>query len=244
MKLFWLELKQPDRLATHDWLAPGERLRLSAMRFPKRRADWLLGRWTAKRAISLAMGLPDIDGQFERLEIRAAPSGEPEAYAHNEPLPVTISISHRDGVALCVVTPADEDIGCDLELVEQRSAAFAADYFTEEEQAFVARCCPSQKDLLLNLLWSSKESAMKALHQGLRLDARSLNVILNPNADRMSDGTWTSLRVRYGDEDFCGCWSRQGNRLRTVVARASSLELTPLHWPPQVRTTERTVIRI
>jgi len=31
------------------------------------------------------------------------------------------------------------EIGCDLEVVEPRSDAFVADYFTSEEQALIAR---------------------------------------------------------------------------------------------------------
>jgi 4'-phosphopantetheinyl transferase len=233
MKLFWLEQQQSDVLASYDWLGPTEKLRLDAMRFPKRRADWLLGRWTAKRAIASVLGASDRSESLQTFEIGATASGEPQAYADDRSLPITISISHRAGVGLCVVATAGADIGCDLEVVEQRSPAFAADYFTAEERAFVARRCASERDLFLNLLWSSKESTMKALHQGLRLNAQSLSVNLDSNALGACEDTWPPLRVRYGDKDFFGRWSRTGGLLRTVVTRVPFLDLATITLPPQ-----------
>ena len=227
MKLFWLEQHQSDLPANPEWLGTREVLCLDAMRFPKRRADWLLGRWTAKHAIAAFLGHPVAPSSLASLEVLAAPSGEPRAYAEDELLPVTISISHRAGVAICAVTTVGVNIGCDLELVEHRSAAFESDYFTMDEQRVIAHCDAARRDLLLNLLWSSKESAMKALHQGLRLDPRSITIALGTIADRTAD--WNPLRVRYDDEcNFCGYWSRSGDLLRTVVARALSLELVAI----------------
>ena len=52
---------------------------------------------------------------------------------------VTISLSHRSGAAICAVAPAGVDLGCDLEVIEPRSEAFVADYFTVDEQALVAQ---------------------------------------------------------------------------------------------------------
>ena len=55
------------------------------------------------------------------------------------PETVTISISHRDGIAICAVTAGNVMLGCDLELVETRSTAFIADYFTKTEQELIAQ---------------------------------------------------------------------------------------------------------
>ena len=50
--------------------------------------------------------------------------------------------------------------------IEPRSDAFVADYFTIEEQALVARASAADRDRILALLWSGKESALKALREG------------------------------------------------------------------------------
>ena len=127
---YWLEQTEADVLAGDDWLSPGETRRLAEMRFPKRRADWRLGRWTAKCAVCACL---DRTGSLGDIEIRAAPSGAPEVFYANRPVDVEISISHRAGVACCVVARKIAAIGCDLELIEPRSSAFIADYFTVDE---------------------------------------------------------------------------------------------------------------
>ena len=200
------------------------------MRVPQRRSDWLLGRWTAKSAVAARLGVPVDAKSLSALEIRAASSGQPEAYLEAAPLAVSISISHRAGVALCTVGPGRAEVGCDLEQVEERSDAFVADYFTVEEQAQVARAPASERPLLINLFWSAKESALKALHEGLRLDTRSVNVEVVLIEASRDETSWQPLRVRLRDGgEFCGRWRQEGSTLRTIVARASSLEVFPIN---------------
>jgi len=229
MNVYWLEQTQANLPSEDDWLGPSEALRLKAMHFPKRRADWLLGRWTAKCAVAACLGLSERMEELSRVEVRAAVSGEPEAYLEGLPLPLCISISHRAETALCLVGPAGAKLGCDLELVEERSEAFAEDYFSDDEKALLARSSPSHRDMLLSLLWSAKESVMKALHQGLRLPPRSIRITIAPIADCAESVEWSPLHARYGsDPALCGYWRKSGNLLRTVVAAAPSLFVFPI----------------
>src|SRR5271165_470275 len=178
MDVYWLEQAEGDVPAENDWLSASEAVRLNAMRFAKRRADWRLGRWTAKRAVAAYLDVPGHSQALANIEIRPAASGAPEVFVLKTAAPATISLSHRDGTALCAVAPSGTALGCDLELIETRSDGFVADYFTAEEQALVARVSSEDRPRLLALLWSAKESALKALHEGLRLDTRSLTVSL------------------------------------------------------------------
>jgi 4'-phosphopantetheinyl transferase len=229
MNVFWLEQTEADVPAESDWLSPSEALRLAGLRFPKRRADWRLGRWTAKRAVAACLGLPIHAENLALLEIRAAASGEPEVFLQRVPAAVSISLSHRAGVALCAVTPSSTALGCDLEIVEPRSDAFAADYFTVEEQALLSRTPASNRAVLLSLLWSAKESALKALHQGLRLDTRSVIVELDLRAKSSDSVPWIPLQVRHGNGSiFHGCWFVRGRLLRSLVAAAPSLHAIPI----------------
>ena len=137
MDVFWLEQSEADLPAGDDWLSAGEVDRLTTMRVPKRRADWRLGRWTAKRALSAYLNLPGHHQALTDIEIRPAPSGAPEAFIANRPASAAISLSHCNGNAICAVAAFGTALGCDLELVEPRSDAFVADYFTVER----ARAC-------------------------------------------------------------------------------------------------------
>jgi 4'-phosphopantetheinyl transferase len=136
--VYWLEQAESDVAAENDWFSPSELVRLNSMRFPRRRAEWRLGRWTAKNAVAAYLGLPADAQGLAALEIRAAPSGAPEVFVEQRRAAVAISLSHRAGLSVCVVAPPEVKLGCDLEVVEPRSDSFVADYFTLPEQVLVA----------------------------------------------------------------------------------------------------------
>jgi len=234
MDVYWLEQTEADVPAENQWLSAGEMLCLAGLRFAKRRTDWRLGRWTAKRALAAHLNLPADLSALANIEIQAATSGAPEVYLLNQPASVTISLSHRAGAAMCTVARAEASLGCDLEMVEPRSDAFVADYFTANEQALVSQELAEKRPLLITLFWSAKESALKALRHGLRLDTRCMDVSPVDSTARhacdgrqnpypvsllapVSDG-WRPLRVRYqGDRVFRGWWRSTDHMVRTVV---------------------------
>jgi 4'-phosphopantetheinyl transferase len=217
MDVHWLEQTSADLPAGDDWLSPGEAERLAGMRFPKRRADWRLGRWTAKHAASRYLNLPEDARSLARVEIRAAPSGAPEVFLGNEPAPVTISISHREGRAGCAIARPPAMLGYDLEIVEPRGEAFAGDYFTAAEQELVAQASPADRWRILAVLWSGKESVLKALRVGLRLDTR-LVTVYPADALLPAENRWRRLHARYESQDFQGWWQQTGTVVRTLVA--------------------------
>ena len=231
VNIFWLEQTEPDVPADNQWLCANEIFRLAAMRIPKRRADWRLGRWTAKQAVAACLNLPTDLPALANIEIRAAISGAPEVFLHNRPADIAISLSHRAGTALCSVAPLGATFGCDLELIEPRSDAFVADYFTVDEKAIIHRTSVAERALVLALLWSGKESALKALRVGLRLDTTSMCV--SPSDDWPQTSTewdpilpeatnpdgWRPLQVRYSaGQVFGGWWRAQNGLVRTVVS--------------------------
>jgi len=114
MDVYWLEQSEADVPTADDWLSSNEVVRLIGMRVAKRRADWRLARWTAKCALAIYLKLPDHPQSLQEIEVRPAPSGAPEAFVSNAAVAVTISISHRAGVAACAVAPPGASLGCDL----------------------------------------------------------------------------------------------------------------------------------
>ena len=235
MNVYWLEQTDADVPAENQWLSPGEILSLGRMRFAKRRNDWRLGRWTAKRALAACLNLPCDLVALANIEIRAAASGAPEVFLLNQTSPVTISLSHRASTAMCAIALTGAGIGCDLEVIEPRSNAFIADYLTAREQALVEQTLDEERALLVTVLWSTKESALKALHVGLRLDTNCMDVSfidglpphtdqsqhdppLVPMGDIEPDG-WRPLQVRYSSEQvFCGWWRHENQMVRTFVS--------------------------
>ena len=223
MKTYWLEQTEADVPAHDDWLSSDEAALLSRMRFPKRRADWRLGRWTAKRAAAAYLDLPTDSRALREIEVRPAPCGAPELFVGNAPAVVTISISHRAGVAACAIAMSGAALGCDLELVEARDASFVADYFTREEQDSISRESEQDQPWLVTLLWSAKESTLKTLRQGLRADTRSVAVTLDTRANHNPGaggvGRWHPLLVQHAEAEILhGWWQSSGQLVRTLVA--------------------------
>jgi 4'-phosphopantetheinyl transferase len=217
MRVYLLDQRQAEVPSGNDWLCDDEIQSLNTMRFLKRRTDWRLGRWTAKCAVATCLSLPTSGRALARIKIRASTSGAPEVYLGKAGPSLTISLSHREGTALCAVARSGVQLGCDLELVEPHGDAFIADYFHPEEQALFARISVAESPRMVALLWSAKESVLKALHEGLRLDTRSVIVSLSLGACDLFG--WSPFQVRCSDGQTFDGWSRStAANLQTVVA--------------------------
>jgi 4'-phosphopantetheinyl transferase len=227
VNVYWLEQNVSEAPAGDEWLSGSERARLNGLRIPKRRADWRLGRWTALCALSRYWHLARDSEPLAGLELRPASSGAPRVFFHGSPAPVMLSLSHSGGAGLCAIAPPAVEVGCDLETVEPRSAAFVADYFTAEERNLVARTPAALRDRTVTLLWSAKESALKALGCGLRADTRWVNA--TPDSFLETGEEWRRLSVTHiTGRTFCGWWRESRQLVRTVVANPSPLQLIPL----------------
>lgn len=187
MALFWIgsELSLGGTVLAGDevpagveWLSSGEQEVLRGLRLPKRRGDWLLGRWTAKRVVLEYLrergegAVPAVDG----ISILAASDGAPEVVLAGGAIPVGVSIAHSGGRALAVVGPRGAVFGADLETIEARSAAFIEDFFTTAERAWVESLGESDRAWGACLIWSAKEAVLKALRVGLREDTRAVEI--------------------------------------------------------------------
>jgi len=197
-----------------EWLSTTERAVLDTLRLQKRRNDWRLGRWLARRAVVAA--LPAAPADFV---VVAAADGAPEAGGLDSP--VALSISHRHGRGLAVAALGDSPIGCDLELIEPRSDRFVRDWLTEREGTRVLAAADAARSLLANLCWSAKESASKVLRVGLRFDTRSFDVELPALATTFDASTsWQPLSVKAVKNDavFVGAWRVAAGFVETVLA--------------------------
>lgn len=197
-----------------DWLTDDERAVLAGLHLSKRREEWRLGRWTARRAVAAAIGQPDTAP--EKIRVMAGEDGAPRATVDGHDGPISLSISHRAGRAFCAAAADDVALGCDLELVEPRSDAFVRDYFTDGERGMVLQAEDDEKHLLANLVWAAKEAALKGMRTGLRADTRSVVVSwIAGGAD-----AWAPLRLAVPgqDEPWPGWWRKEDDFVYTVAA--------------------------
>ena len=171
-------------------------------------------------------GCQRIPRSLARIEVSNRPSGAPAVVVDGVESGLDVSLSDRAGWAVCLVGVRLGRLGCDLEIVENRSAGFLAEFLTPAEQEYVASQPGSDRDLASNLIWSAKESGLKVLQTGLRRDTRSVQVVIGGPVGTTG---WSRLDVRVAEGGVLpGWWRRAGSFLVTVAAEAPLPPPAPL----------------
>ncbi len=230
--IYWLVQSDADLPAGTDWLTPAEASRLATLRFPKRRHDWLLGRWTAKRLLQDVIAQTElIHAPLSELEIATCPDGAPLARWTPPAGPrrqFTLSLSHSGDSAFgALILGQAAALGADLERIAPRPEAFSAAYFTDAELAQVD-CAPARlHDQLITGLWSAKEAALKAVRLGLTVDTRAVECRLAPPSTALA--SWATFSVRWDAQRvprplpaLQGWWRLAGDFVVTVAAPAAA----------------------
>jgi 4'-phosphopantetheinyl transferase len=219
----WLACAEAGVPLGGDWLSPRELARLDVLRFPKRRNEFLLRRWTGKRVAAAALGMaPSTPSGWAAVELLNHPTGAPYVEVDGVTAGVDVSLTDRAGHAVGLVGPVGTGpgtLGVDLELVEPRSEGFVTDFLTPAEIAWVrGRRDEEGEDgwqHAANLLWSAKEAALKVLRVGLRADTRTVEVAVDLT---VRDDGWAPLLVRAArGRHFPGWWRRDGVFVLTVA---------------------------
>jgi 4'-phosphopantetheinyl transferase len=219
LMLDWLLQEGADiSLPPEMWLAPAEQEKLAGLQVAKRRGDWLLGRWTAKRLLqSVEQKRSGVVWPLAQLAIAPRADGSPELVSPR--LPWALSLSHSHGRALAAVLPGDPDqaIGADLEKIALRPPSFNNDYFTPLEQAWLAELPADQKALGQTIIWSGKEAFLKAIKKGLTLSTQTVSCL--PSAMLRGDIGWQSLQVvsAWETRPWSGWWRTADDFVLTLV---------------------------
>lgn len=186
------DLPPPDNGASYSWLSPAEQAQHTGLGADKRRCDWLLGRWTAKRLLQTV--IEQAMGEYPPLcafVIERMRNGAPRLnleWAHPAWLnALSFSISHSGDRAFCaaVENPPGQalTLGADMEqcpVTPELAAQLERDYITAEEAALVRRAPAHLRARLVTALWSAKEAALKALEVGLTVDTRAVSCRIQP----------------------------------------------------------------
>jgi 4'-phosphopantetheinyl transferase len=237
--MYWLLQSTSDHpdlargIAPQGLLSDSEQARLAVLKIDKRRRDWLLGRWTAKRLIqSYVERQTGLRLPLAALTIDTDPDGAPRLIADSpyHLLPaianLQLSISHSGDRALCALLEGAH-IGVDIERIEPRDWQFVEDYFTADEILRVRLAPVEQCEAATTAIWSAKESALKALRLGLSVDTRSVAcAIAQPDPTRdwghvayAFDGRMLELDTAPA---LTGWWRVADGYVLTVAATANS----------------------
>ncbi|MFN2135203.1 MAG: 4'-phosphopantetheinyl transferase family protein [Candidatus Promineifilaceae bacterium] len=234
MKIDWLIQVAADHpqiaagLAPKGLLSPLEDAVFRRLRTDKRRQDWLLGRWTAKRLLR-AGGMDDDARRFpaHALAILAAADGAPELWLcaggslHRGS--TTVSISHASGIAFCACAgPGMPLLGADIEAVQRRPDGFADQFFSPAEIASLQHAPDADRVWLSTAIWSGKEAVLKAIRVGLRVDTRHLSCLVGGGA--ADEARWRPFAVSWNNPQWLstmpplqGWWRRWHDFILTLA---------------------------
>lgn len=233
--IHWLIESVQDMQEQPDWfLSPAEQAKYAEFQFDKRRREWLLGRWTAKRLVQAVMLEQDNRMiALDAIEIANDADGAPYATFQFPHYPFHISLSHSFDRAFCAASATR--VGADLERILPREQNLVNDFFTTDEIARVNGCLPGTRDLVINAIWSAKEAALKALRKGLSVDTRVVEISLAPFA--LAPEHWTDFQIHFagGDADWSplrGWWRVTDGFVLTLAA---NIQETPdaAEWMPE-----------
>ena len=214
------------------FLSAAELEKFSTFRFEKRRNDWLLGRWTAKRLLQAVL-LQQTDELIARDEIEIFNDADGVPHVTNLRVShamlgiadlegLNVTISHSNDHALCAVS--DHHIGADLEFVEPRAEYLVRDYFTANEIARVNASSPAQHDMVVTAIWSAKEAVLKAMHKGLSVDTRAVEISIAPFENIPAQ--WMAFEIKSDFQNTVllhGWWRAQDGFVLTLAATAAEM---------------------
>lgn len=193
------------------FLANEELSHYRSLSVPKRREEWLLGRWTAKRLIQRVISHDsNVSVRPQDIQIHNRSDGSPVVELAGL-ASLTLTISHSHGHAFCaVVAGSNQLIGADLEHIEPRSKLFAEDYFTTPENDVLDRAkSEAQRSLLTTAIWSGKEASLKAVRAGLTVDTRSVTCLFDLDGLDAA-ATWSPFQISWTPESglpsLTGLW--------------------------------------
>ena len=157
--LYQLEIVDLTNLPPADSiLSLREQAFYQTLRFPKRRTEWLGGRFALKRLTARTLGVTDL----RRIEVLTQETGKPQLIVAGAATALAHSLTHSNGFAVAAVSTELKFIGIDLEKVEHRIDAWKHDFFQPEELV-------REDDEFMTALWTQKEALVKLLGVGLSL---------------------------------------------------------------------------
>jgi phosphopantetheinyl transferase len=187
--LSWAEV---ETAASVGRLSQREQNHYASVTHSRRRQSWLAGRMAAKYCFLRTFGeraagaqqseTPEtvsVDARaldayspwmYQQVEVAPAPGGgPPRLFWSGRDCRVRLSLSHAAGQS-CAYLDSRGPIGLDLEEASPRGEAFYRGNFTRSEQAWaerIARETGASRAWVYTLLWTIKESALKADESGL-----------------------------------------------------------------------------
>lgn len=182
-----LQEELSELLGSKNILHTEELTHFDTLKFDRRRASYLLGRISAKQALSEI--LPVATTSMNSYAIGTGVFQFPIV----QHLPYTgfqVSISHCDTIGVALAYPEAHPLGIDIEKIDAKKVEPMISMLTKNEIA-LAKSYLGDLPSAYTLLWTVKESLSKILKTGLMLDFRFLEIDSLTHSEGIYSGTST-----------------------------------------------------
>ncbi len=143
------------------FLHPQERKYYETLKFEKKIKSYLIGRFTAKKAIALLVNNNNLNEILIQSGIFTQPVIAYRSYPN-----IQVSIGHSDDFGAAIAFPERHPMGIDIERIHFEQNEAIERNTTESEIQLIKRQ-PYPYDTMLTLLWTVKEAISKVLKTGL-----------------------------------------------------------------------------
>ncbi|WP_411883750.1 4'-phosphopantetheinyl transferase family protein [Polaromonas sp. YR568] len=165
-----------------DWLSEAEQERLAAMTAPRRRTQFIAGRWLARRCLAARAG-----GRWQDYTLSAPDDGAPQVLAAPVPGHWYFSLSHSGDWLACAVSP--QAVGVDVECSDRPRDFQALNEWMHEPDALQGGPVdPQEQQAWFYAQWTLKEAWLKQVSSAvpapaLRPSMRSARFIPRKDGD-------------------------------------------------------------
>lgn len=138
-----------------DWFSQAERTRLSTITAPRRRSQFIAGRWLARRCLAAQAG-----GHWQDYALSAPDDGAPQLLAAPVPGVWYFSLSHSGDWLACAISP--QPVGVDVECSDRERDFQALNEWMHEPLALQdAPGNPWEQQAWFYAQWTLKEAWLK-----------------------------------------------------------------------------------
>lgn len=169
-------------------LHPSERHRYDDMQYEKRRKSYLIGRYTAKRALAVLLH----EKELSIFNIHSGIFNQP-IVSYEGAKNVQVSISHSNDFGAALAFPEVHPMAIDIEKINNSVSDAIQTQLTAREMEYFTTS-PCSQELHSMILWTAKEALSKTLKTGLTIPMSVLEV----ERVEKDDATYTSYFRNFG----------------------------------------------
>lgn len=174
-------------------LSPREMEIYNNYTLPKKRLEWLAGRWTAKIALSHYKKWNNADTFYKEIDVLRGKNCEPYFLQYGN---IALSISHC--YPYCIAVVGEQDLGIDIEKVFMPEEALINFFYNSNEASALKTAKDTSKTA--TIYWTRKEAVSKFLKLGMKLDFQKIDTV--NDIVRLSEYEANKVKT----VSFCNMW--------------------------------------